>query len=1150
MSGRTIGTLVGAAAGIAVAVATAGSGTPISIGLIAQGAALGGTVGGLAGTLYDSAHTKFDDVVNRQERLADLSIQTSTLGTPIPQLWGRMGSLAGNVIWATDKVPHEHREVTSPSSGGGAFGKGGPTGPKQVNISITYTQSYAIALCDTRLSGPMAGLSTISRNNNLIWSMEANGSTLPDGWTFYPGTATQDPDPTMEAILGVGLVPRYPYLCYVVIADDDQGQSGQTPVYNFELWQQTDGQTPLSTVAVSPLTGTVWTQVPTHEALWAFDPTSRERSAVLPLTDGMPLGIQMAPLAIEPGSGEIWAGSLAVRSGATPYTMLRSTSTGTLMTTYELADVPASNIVFSGGDAWMAVSNHDTEVGAVLRFHTDGSMTRVDDGSTSLVYARLAVGADGHVWLANLQAQTVSRITPATNTLVATVSGVGTCWDLVADLTGAIWVADRDGNTLHRIAPGTNTVNASVAVTASPVAVAVASDGALWALHGNGARTITRLVPASLSTLAVDVGFPNRSSAFEHLLLPGAGGAMWCLCRDSNTLVLVQPGGTTASFGTASQPLDIAQGSGTSVWVTSFAGNLEHFTPTGRLGGLVTANSVGGVVTTLCHAVGLDDVDVAGVPDDPINMILLNVEAARAPIEQLAQAYRFYAVESGTTITFRQRGAGDLVFALTDDDLGADENQARDEGLQVKRVAENELPTSIEVQYIDPAQHYQRNTQAGQLSLPRSSIENARSINVGSLALPAAQARQLATELVVETWVQREALQSVLSRAYAALEPGDRGTITARGLTYTAVITETTYGAPGLVEFTAVVDAAYIRNALIAPPGVVLPPPQMPPIPGDTTPLLLNLPALHQADQAPRYHVAYQSDDAAWPGAALYISRDGAATYQLLDSAVLQGITGTVQGTIAAHDWHSLDTTTVLTVVLDHGSLSSVSDLALYNSANRAAVGHPAWGWELIGFGQATLVAPMTYELSRILWGRRGTEWACTAHVAGETFVLLDAGLRPLTMTLGEQNIARPYKSPTVGQQLSDVDPVTFTPTAENQRPWSVAQPDAVLSGTDWVLTWRLRSRFNAPGMFGPIGFDPDFVTFKVVIYTDNTYASVVRETLTEGGNPMDPEVVKSWTYSTTDQTSDFGAPQTTLYWRVYTVGLAGVSHADDLIAA
>ena len=1058
MSGRTIGTVAGLAIGVAVAVATGGTSAP-TIGLFGS---IGATLGGLAGTLYDSAHTKFDDVVNRQERLADLSIQTSTLGIPIPQIWGKIGGLAGNVIWATAKVPHENREVIEAEGGGGALGKGGPSGPRQVNITITYTQSYALGLCDTRLSGPIAGLSKIWQNSNLYWDRAQNGATLPDGWTFYDGDPTQSPDPTIEADKGAGNVPRYPYLCYVVVADDDQGRSGQTPVYTFEVLQSGAGTTRLSTVAVSPVTAKVFVTAPTVDDLARYHPTTRVRETVSDLTDGVPSAVFMSPLAIESGSGEVWTASLAARPQANPYSVLRLDSVGALLNTYELAELPASNIVFSGGDAWIATYVTTTLVGTVRRLTSAGSITTVSLSGDTTAIPRLAVGADGHVWIANNLAANAKRINPATDTVIATVTSLGGCLDLAVGADGHIWVIDREGDVVRRINPATDTVVATVTVGAFPVAVAVATDGYLWVGNAQG-HSVTRINPADNSTQTYPVGALSRTSAFESIFAQAPSGAMWVLCRDSNTAVLVSTAGVTTSLKTAMQPVDIAQGASNTVWVTSLAGgNLQQLSADGTVLGIVTGNDLPTIVTTLCAAVGLTAIEVTDLPGDLVSMVLLNVEAARVPLEQLAHAYRFYAVESGAVLKFRERGSGGLVFALTDEELGAGDGQADETGLRVERAQEADLPTSVEVQYVDPDQNYQRNTQPGQLALPASGVENARSVNVGSVVLTADSARQLATELAVEAWVARETLSTTVRRKYAALEPGDRGTITARGLTYTAVLTETSYGAPGLVELSARVDAGYIRNAIIAVPGVVVPMPQTPTtIVGDTTVLLLNLYALSGSDQDARYHVAYSGETEPWEGGGLYRSTDGGTSYGLLDAAALEGITGTVAVATANADYHVLDTSSSISVVLEYGSLSSISDIQLYNGGNLCAIGNETNGWEILGFGVATLTATRTYTLTRLLRGRRGTEFEVSGHGVNETFVRLDAGLRTIGMALADRHVVRPYKSVTAGQAIADVTAVTFTPTASNLNSWSVAQPDAVASGSDWSLTWRYRSRFQ-----------------------------------------------------------------------------------------
>jgi hypothetical protein len=66
--------------------------------------------------------------------------------------------------------------------------------------------------------------------------------------------------------------------------------------------------------------------------------------------------------------------------------------------------------------------------------------------------------------------------------------------------------------------------------------------------------------------------------------------------------------------------------------------------------------------------------------------------------------------------------------------------------------------------------------------------------------------------------------------------------------------------------------------------------------------------------------------------------------------------------------------------------LQSRDDEALAMGANLAMVGD-----EMIQFGRAEALAPGKFRLSRLLRGRRGSEWAVAGHAAGEDFLLLDA---------------------------------------------------------------------------------------------------------------------------------------------------------------
>lgn len=793
MGARTIGTIAGAVVG-----AVAG----YFIGPIGPflGASIGATLGGVAGGLYETAN--LDDTINKQETIADLRIQTSTLGQTIPQLFGGReggaaevpgggggaGRLAGNVIWATEKAVHEHRE-TQQAQGG----KGGG-GPSTVSITKTYSISLAIALCDTRLSGPMSLILRVWKNATLIYDVNQYLlAEFPANWTFYPGTADQLPDPTIEAALGVGEVPGYRYLCYIVLADEDLGASGQVPQWSWELGQA--GET-LSTIMV------------------------------------------------------------------------------------KLCDA--------------------------------------------------------------------------------------------AQLTG-------------------------------------------------------------------------------------------------------------------------------------------------------------------------DAVDLSGLPEAEVQMTLTSIEAVRAPIEQLALVNRFYGLESGTQFAFRQVGAGSVVATIPEAHTSAGENQPDDRGPQLTRVTTLELPTIFYVTYVDPAQNWQRNTQPSTVVLPASGRENPKNLSV-ALAMTAVQARQLANELLVQAWVQRESYSTTVPRQYAYLEPGDKIEVMTRGLTYPLLLAETTYGDPGLVELVGKVNASprlgsvesgeitpidsAITGAVTAPPGVTPPMDQTLTVPGDTTPLLLNLPVLSSSDQAPRYHVAYVGENTPWPGGILYRSVDGEATYQQVNAGALESYTGTVAVALPDVDWTVIDDATTLTVVLEYGSLMTINDDALEAGLQRAMIGD-----ELVYIGVADLVAPLTYDCTHLWRGRQGTEWAVAGHGTNETFVLLDNTVHAVPMSTAERGIEYAYKGVTIGQAIADADTVLFTPTAENFIPWQVLPPLASRPVQDWQIRWYVRSRFVENG------FDPDFVGFQVKIYSNSGFGTVLRTITTSGGYAMDPVVLKGVDYTAAQQVADFGSVQGTLYFTVAQVG-------------
>jgi hypothetical protein len=189
----------------------------------ATGAQIGFLIGSLAGALLfpDSA---------KGPRLDDLRITTSAYGQPMALCYGTWRK-AGNVIWS------EEIEEKKKSS------RQGLVGPKVKEY--TYFLTFAVAFCNNE----QADLIRIWANGTLVYDVsgivtypeQEMGETYEDykerrelfrnlyrrgadgfyrmrglSFVFYPGSETQEVDPTIEAVVGVGQTPAYRGQCYIV----------------------------------------------------------------------------------------------------------------------------------------------------------------------------------------------------------------------------------------------------------------------------------------------------------------------------------------------------------------------------------------------------------------------------------------------------------------------------------------------------------------------------------------------------------------------------------------------------------------------------------------------------------------------------------------------------------------------------------------------------------------------------------------------------------------------------------------------------------------------------------------------------------------------------------------------------------------------
>lgn len=258
-----------------------------------------------------------------------------------------------------------------------------------------------------------------------------------------------------------------------------------------------------------------------------------------------------------------------------------------------------------------------------------------------------------------------------------------------------------------------------------------------------------------------------------------------------------------------------------------------------------------------------------------------------------------------------------------------------------------------------------------------------------------------------------------------------------------------------------------------------------------------------------------------WRGGAVYRSSDD-EYYPLLTSITHPSIAGFSTTLLGSGSTDVLDRLNSVTVTVDSATLESVSWSALLDGANLALLGN-----EIIQFQTATLVSTGTYQLTNLLRGRFGTEYAVGTHTSGDSFVLLDsARIKFLEAVNTDFNRTYYFRAVPLGQTLDTAQAYTFQYTFNTLRPYSPTQirgSRASGTGSDLTITWVRRARINAGWQDSvDVPLDETAESYEIDIMNGST---VVR-TLTAST----PSVV----YSAAQQTTDWGTAPATYTINIY----------------
>lgn len=182
------------------------------------GTALAGPAGALLGSLVGQSIDQqlMGGGARKGPRLGDLSVQTSSYGTPVPRLYGTM-RVAGTIIWATDLKEDSQLQ---------GDGKSQPE-----TVVYSYSVSLAVALSCRRA----VRVKRIWADGKLIRG-SAGDLKVQTKFRFYPGSEGQAVDSLIGSVEGVGKAPAYRGLALAVFEDLQLGPFGnRIPALTFEV---------------------------------------------------------------------------------------------------------------------------------------------------------------------------------------------------------------------------------------------------------------------------------------------------------------------------------------------------------------------------------------------------------------------------------------------------------------------------------------------------------------------------------------------------------------------------------------------------------------------------------------------------------------------------------------------------------------------------------------------------------------------------------------------------------------------------------------------------------------------------------------------------------------------------------------------------
>ena len=561
-----------------------------------------------------------------------------------------------------------------------------------------------------------------------------------------------------------------------------------------------------------------------------------------------------------------------------------------------------------------------------------------------------------------------------------------------------------------------------------------------------------------------------------------------------------------------------------------------------------------------------------------------SISSAKQAIQNLQQAYFIDIIQSGDRFKFIPLNHPRNVVNLDSADLAAHiSGNQKPLDYEIFRKDPTTLPSKVIVEYIDGDLNYDVNQQESNLEVRQYYNENIKTLTL-SVVMSATQAATIADRIMFLDWLEDRTYKFTLPTAFLDLEPADLVNNLFDETTLAARITKTRVGANLIVECEAVPHEGILANSsfwgftrniesgdvtvgvasyrvnipvsgnpvtvtdtsgntytqgtdynitngelevistgsIAEGTELVIPTTDKPTqsdtdiglivAAGDTQLKVLDIPLIDDNDADFTLYVT-GSGGSNWTGASIYVSTDD-SRYTLATAIDTYGIFGTCLTTLGA--------TGNVTVQVNYPELEAITNKDLDLGFNLALIGN-----EIVQVKTPILIGTNTYDLTELTRGLRGTEAENDQHQPNEDFVLLrgdNAELAEIIGSAADIGQVRYFKALSSGQILDEVSPTVITIQGIAQRPYSPINLAATKDGVGNItITWDRRDRHDATNTVNP-PLSEDYEQYTVELVEINNGNAVVRSSIVNDN---------TYTYTTTDQITDFGSLQTAIDVRI-----------------